>query len=121
MIDAWRRKRRSKRSTKGICVYSGSRWLRFLAFVEFDDLTLPLQIALRLMQTVFQTISRVLKVCTMLGFSLGRTRLSCHDNRSLGPANTRQHISSIFLLSRQPGFDVHVNGAAQNSRSAGAA
>jgi hypothetical protein len=73
------------------------------------------------MQTVFQTISWVLKLCTMLGFSLGRTRLSCHDNRSLGPANTRQHISGIFLLSRQPGFDVHLNGAAQNSRSAGAA
>jgi hypothetical protein len=51
-------------------------------------------------------------------YSRRKTRLSRQDNRSLGPANTRQHISSIFLLSRKPGFDVHLNGAAQNSRSA---
>jgi len=50
-----------------------------------------------------------------------RTRLSVQDDRSLGPAYTRQDISSIFLLIGQPGFNVHLNGAAQNSSSARAA
>ena len=51
-------------------------------------------------------------------FIPGGTRLSRHYNRSLGPANTRQHISSILLLRRQPDFDVHLNVAAYDSRSA---
>jgi ribosomal protein L3 len=50
-----------------------------------------------------------------------RAGLSRQDNRSFGSANTGQHIASIFLLSAQPGFDVHVNGAAQNSSCARAA
>src|SRR4029077_1924527 len=41
-------------------------------------------------------------------------RLSRQDNRSFSPAHTRQYVSSIFLLSRQPSFHVHLNGAAQN-------
>jgi hypothetical protein len=59
---------------------------------------------------------------------LGRSLLaggpdsSRHDDCSGGPANTRQHISSIFLLSRQsPRFSVHLDFAAQNSRCACAA
>ena len=54
-----------------------------------------------------------------LGGSLlaGGPDLSRHDDRSFGPAHTRQHVASIFLLCAQPGFDLHVNGAAQNSRS----
>jgi hypothetical protein len=50
-----------------------------------------------------------------------RARLNRQNNRSFGSANTGQHIASIFLLSAQPGFDVHVNGAAQNSSCARAA
>jgi hypothetical protein len=38
--------------------------------------------------------------------------LSHQDNRSRGPANTGQHISSIFLFGREPGFYVHLNRTA---------
>jgi hypothetical protein len=38
--------------------------------------------------------------------------LSHQDNRSRGPANTGQHISSIFLFEREPGFYVHLNRTA---------
>jgi hypothetical protein len=48
-------------------------------------------------------------------------RSSRDDNCSLDPADTRQHISGIFLLDRQPAFDIHLNGAAQDSRRAGTA
>jgi len=41
-----------------------------------------------------------------------RTRLNRQDNRSFGSANTRQYIAGIFLLRRQPSFNVHPNGAA---------
>jgi hypothetical protein len=50
--------------------------------------------------------------------SLRRAGLSGEYNRSLGSANTRQYISGVFLLSRQPGFNVHLNVAAQDSRGA---
>src|ERR1700686_5270567 len=47
--------------------------------------------------------------------------LSHQDNCSFSAANTRQHVSSIFLFRRQPVFGVHLNPAAKNARGARAA
>jgi len=51
----------------------------------------------------------------------GRIRSGHQDNCSFRSAYTGEHIACIFLLSRQPGFDIHLNEAAQNSRGARAA
>src|SRR6202161_4726423 len=54
-------------------------------------------------------------------FSRRRNKLNRQDNRSLGLADTRQHVSSILLHGRQPDFDVHLHRAAQDSSGAGTA
>src|ERR1700722_6685177 len=56
-------------------------------------------ITLRLEHTVMQSIW-TLPQPTAAFYSGRGKRLSRHDNRSPGPANTRQHISGVFLLSR---------------------
>ena len=51
----------------------------------------------------------------------GRIRSGHQDNCSFCSAYTGEHIACIFLLGCQPGFDIHLNDAAQNSRGARAA
>ena len=50
-----------------------------------------------------------------------RIRSGHQDNCSFCPAYTGEHIACFFLLRRQPGFDIHLNDAAENSRGACAA